>query len=80
MALWFPFTVTKVICIILAVYLSINVFMNIFSKSKKERFVMTPLSLIAAIGFWFVSLLWLPLIISVSCGKDTSIESCISFG
>lgn len=57
LALWFPFTVTKVICIILAIYLSINVFMNMFSKSKKERYVMTPLSLISAISFWFVALL-----------------------
>ena len=57
MPLWFPFGATKVICIILAVYLSLNVFMNMFSKSKKERFIMTPLSLITAVCFWFVALL-----------------------
>ena len=57
MPLWFPFGVTKVICIVLAVYLSLNVFMNMFSKSKKERFIMTPLSLITAVCFWFVALL-----------------------
>lgn len=57
MPLWFPFEVTKVICIVLAVYLSLNVFMNMFSKSKKERFIMTPLSLITAVCFWFVALL-----------------------
>ena len=57
MPLWFPFGATKVICIILAVYLSLNVFMNMFSKSKKERFIMTPLSLLTAISFWFVALL-----------------------
>ena len=51
MPLWFSFGVTKVICIVLAVYLSLNVFMNMFSKSKKERFIMTPLSLITAICF-----------------------------
>ena len=57
MPLWFTFGVTKVICIILATYLSLNVFMNMFSKSKKERFIMTPLSLITAVCFWFVALL-----------------------
>ena len=57
MPLMFPFMVTKVICIILAVYLSLNVFMNLFSKSKKERYIMTPLSLIAAVCFWFVALM-----------------------
>ena len=57
MPLMFPFMVTKVICIVLAVYLSLNVFMNLFSKSKKERYIMTPLSLITAVCFWFVALM-----------------------
>ena len=57
MPLMFPFMVTKVICIVLAVYLSLNVFMNVFSKSKKERYIMTPLSLITAVCFWCVALM-----------------------
>lgn len=57
MPLMFPFMVTKVICIVLAVYLSLNVFMNLFSKSKKERYIMTPLSLISAVCFWCVALM-----------------------
>jgi len=50
--LWFSVKVTKVICIVMAVYLSLNTVMNSFSKSKKEKYIMTPLSLISAICFW----------------------------
>jgi hypothetical protein len=52
-SLWFSDNITKYICLFFAVYLTINVFMNILSKSKKEKYVMTPLSLIAAFCFWF---------------------------
>ena len=51
MKLLFPFPVTKGICIFFAVYLVINTVMNFFSDSKKEKYVMTPLSLIAAACF-----------------------------
>lgn len=54
--LWFSAKVTKIIGIVLAVYLSLNTFMNAFSKSKKERFVMTPLSTITAVCFWVAAL------------------------
>ena len=54
--LWFSYDVTKIICIIMAIYLSLNVLMNLSSKSKKERLIMTPLSLIAAICFWITAL------------------------
>lgn len=54
--LWFSAKVTKIIGIVLAVYLSLNTFMNAFSKSKKERFVMTPLSTITAVCFWLAAL------------------------
>lgn len=50
--LWFSLKVTKYICFAFAAYLSLNTLMNLFSKSKKERYVMTPLSLAAAICFW----------------------------
>ena len=54
--LWFSDNITKIICIIMAIYLSLNTFMNFFSKSKKEKYVMTPLSAISAICFWITAL------------------------
>lgn len=54
--LWFSEKITKIICIVMAVYLSINTVMNLFSKSKKEKLVMTPLALISAICFWITAL------------------------
>ncbi|MEG0707147.1 MAG: hypothetical protein RSD26_04420 [Cellulosilyticaceae bacterium] len=49
--LWFSYKITKYICFFFAAYLFLNVLMNLSSKSKKEKYVMTPLSLIAAICF-----------------------------
>lgn len=54
--LWFPSSVTKIVCMIMAAYLSLNTLMNFFSKSKKERCIMTPLSLISAVCFWITAL------------------------
>jgi hypothetical protein len=54
--LWFSIKVTKYICLFLAAYLSTNVFTNLLSKSKKEKYVMTPLSLIATTCFWITVL------------------------
>ena len=51
-SLWLSFKVTKYICFFFAAYLSLNTIMNMFSKSRKEKYVMTPLSLIAGICFW----------------------------
>ena len=53
--LWFSLKVTKYICFFFAAYLSLNTIMNMISKSRKERFVMTPLSLIAGICFWIMA-------------------------
>ena len=53
--LWFSFKVTKYICFFFAAYLSLNTIMNMISKGRKERFVMTPLSLIAGICFWITA-------------------------
>ena len=55
-SLWFSSKVTKIICIVMAIYLSLNTFMNCVSKSKKEKYVMTPLSAISAICFWITAL------------------------
>ena len=54
--LWFSDKVTKIICVVMAIYLSLNTFMNFVSKSKKEKYVMTPLSAISAICFWITAL------------------------
>ena len=54
--LWLPFKVTKYICFFFAAYLYLNTIMNMISKSRKEKYVMTPLSLIAGICFWITAL------------------------
>ncbi len=54
--LWFSERTTRIIAIVMAVYLSINTLMNFISKSKKEKYIMTPLSLITAICFWITIL------------------------
>jgi len=54
--LLFSFKATKIICIAFAAYLSLNTIMNLSSKSKKERYVATPLSALAAVCFWVAGL------------------------
>ena len=54
-SLWLSFKVTKYICFFFAVYLSLNTIMNMISKSRKEKYVMTPLSFIAGICFWITA-------------------------
>lgn len=54
--LWFSVATTRSICIVMAIYLSLNTVMNCISKSKKERYVMTPLSAISAVCFWMTAL------------------------
>lgn len=54
--LWFLDNITKIICIAMAVYLSFNTIMNFISRSKKEKYVMTPLSAISAVCFWITAL------------------------
>lgn len=51
-----PFNIARGICFFFAAYLSINVIMNFLSKSKKEKVVMTPLSIITAICFWITAI------------------------
>ena len=53
--LWLSFKVTKYVCFFFAAYLSLNTVMNMISKSRKEKYVMTPLSLIAATCFWITA-------------------------
>ncbi|MDE7399211.1 MAG: hypothetical protein K2N06_06750 [Oscillospiraceae bacterium] len=54
--LWFSDNITKIICIVMAIYLSLNTIMNFISKSKKEKYEMTPLSAISAVCFWITAL------------------------
>ena len=54
-SLWLSFKVTKYICFFFAAYLSLNTIMNMISKSRKEKYVMTPLSFIAGICFWITA-------------------------
>ena len=54
-SLWLSFKITKYICFFFAVYLFLNTIMNMISKSRKEKYVMTPLSLIVAICFWITA-------------------------
>lgn len=56
MPLWFSYNVTKIIGIIMAIYLSLNTIMNLISRSKKEKYIMTPLSLVTSICFWITAL------------------------
>lgn len=45
------------VCYFFAVYLILNTVMNLLSDSKKERFVMTPLSLVTAICFGLTAIM-----------------------
>lgn len=53
---FFSEKITKYICIFFAVYLSLNTVMNALSNSKKEKYFVTPLSIVAAICFWITGL------------------------
>ncbi|CAN7316163.1 hypothetical protein [Paenibacillus sp. LjRoot56] len=44
-------TIAKGVCYFFAFYLIVNTIMNVLSKSKKEKLVMTPLSFLTAICF-----------------------------
>ncbi len=54
--LWFSSDATKIIGLVMAVYLSFNTAANFMSKSKKEKYVMTPLSFVSAVCFWVAAL------------------------
>ena len=53
---WFSEKATKIICTVMAIYLSLNTVMNFVSKSKKEKCIMAPLSFVAAVCFWITAL------------------------
>lgn len=51
-----PQSIVKGMCYFFAVYLTLNTFMNGLSRSKQEKTVMTPLSLVTAICFWITAI------------------------
>ena len=52
---WFSNNVTRNICYVFSGYLIINTFMNFVSKSKKEKYVMSPLSFVSALLFFITA-------------------------
>ncbi len=52
----FPYQAVKVLCYVFAVYLSLNTVMNLFSKSKKEQIIVTPMAAIVAVCYWVTAI------------------------
>lgn len=52
----FSVNVTRGFCFFFAVYLSFNVIMNVFSKSKKEQLIVGSISLVTAVCFWITAI------------------------
>ena len=53
--LLFSISLTKGICFFFAAYLTLNTIMNLFSNSRKEKWVMAPLAFLTAICFWITA-------------------------
>ena len=51
-----PFAVSRGFCFFFAVYLTLNVLFNLCSKGRRERLIMTPVSIFAASCFWITAL------------------------
>lgn len=51
-----PDNVAKIGCYVFAIYLVLNTIMNAISKSKKEKYIMTPLAAITAICFFVTAI------------------------
>ena len=51
-----PFAVSRGFCFFFAVYLTLNVLLNLCSRSRWERLIMTPVSVFAASCFWITAL------------------------
>ena len=49
-------TVTKIICFVFTVFFLGNTVMNFFSTSKKEKYIMTPMSAVSSICFLLAGL------------------------
>lgn len=53
--LWFSLSVTRIICFVFAGYLTLNTVMNFFSKSKKEKWIATPMAMGLSACHWIVA-------------------------
>lgn len=53
--LWFSYGATRMICYIYAVFMILNSVMNFISRSKKEKYIMTPLALLAGVCFFMTA-------------------------
>lgn len=51
MSMVFTRKITQIICFVFSVFFVFNTFMNSISASKKEKYIMTPVSVIEAICF-----------------------------
>lgn len=52
--LLFTRKITKIICFVFSVFFVFNTILNLLSASKKEKYIMTPMSVIEAICFGIV--------------------------
>lgn len=52
-----PQGVARALCYFFAVFVTLNTLANAISRSKKERYVMTPVSIIAAVCFWLTAVM-----------------------
>ena len=53
--MWFSPDMTRIICFAFAAYITVNIILNLMSKSKKEKYVMNPISVLAAICYWITA-------------------------
>ena len=53
---WFSEKIVKIICYVFGGYFSLNTVMCLLSRSKKEKYIMAPLALVAAVYFWMAGL------------------------
>ncbi|WP_339185025.1 hypothetical protein [Oceanobacillus sp. FSL W7-1293] len=51
----FPFPIEKGLCVFFGFYLLLNTGMNFISTSKKEKYVMTPLSFLSSMCFFITA-------------------------
>lgn len=54
-AIDFPFSIERGLCIFFGFYLLLNTGMNFLSTSKKEKYVMTPLSFLSSMCFFITA-------------------------
>ena len=51
-----PQGISKGLCYFFAIFITLNTIANAVSKSKKEKIVITPFSLVVTICFWFTAI------------------------